>query len=144
MRNTIFTLVDEGVVPIINENDSVSFDEIRIGDNDNLSALTAIFWNADLLILFRDIDGVFTKNPKENPDAELVEIVPDIKKLRSEITIGTTNSFGTGGMETKLEAAEKVVSYDIPMVLANGGVSNALVRLVDGSGKGTLFLAENA
>ena len=144
MRNTIFTLVDEGVVPIINENDSVSFDEIRIGDNDNLSALTAILWNADLLILFSDIDGVFTKNPKENPDAELVEIVPDIKKLRSEITIGTTNSFGTGGMETKLEAAEKVVSYDIPMVLANGGVSNALVRLVDGSGKGTLFLAENA
>ena len=97
-----------------------------------------------MLILFSDIDGVFTKNPKENPDAELVEIVPDIKKLRSEITIGTTNSFGTGGMETKLEAAEKVVSYDIPMVLANGGSANALVRLVDGSGKGTLFLAENA
>jgi len=127
-------------VPIINENDSVSFDEIRIGDNDNLSALTAILWNADLLILFSDIDGVFTKNPKENPDAELVELVSDIKKLRSEITIGTTNSFGTGGMETKLEAAEKVVSYDIPMVLANGGVSNVLTRLVDGSGKGTLFI----
>ena len=144
MRNTIFTLVDEGVVPIINENDSVSFDEIRIGDNDNLSALTAILWNADLLVLFSDIDGVFTKNPKENLDAELVEIVPNIKKLRSEITIGTTNSFGTGGMETKLEAAEKVVSYDIPMVLANGASANALVRLVDGSGKGTLFLAENA
>ena len=127
-------------MPIINENDSVSFDEIRIGDNDNLSALTAILWNADLLILFSDIDGVFTKNPKENPDAELVELVSDIKKLRSEITIGTTNSFGTGGMETKLEAAEKVVSYDIPMVLANGGVSNVLTRLVDGSGKGTLFI----
>ena len=140
MRNTIFTLVYYGVVPIINENDSVSFDEIRIGDNDNLSALTAILWNADLLILFSDIDGVFTKNPKENPDAELVELVSDIKKLRSEITIGTTNSFGTGGMETKLEAAEKVVSYDIPMVLANGGVPNVLTRLVDGSGKGTLFI----
>ena len=69
MRNTIFTLVDEGVVPIINENDSVSFDEIRIGDNDNLSALTAILWNADLLILFSDIDVVFTKNTKEKPDA---------------------------------------------------------------------------
>ena len=122
------------------KHDSVSFDEIRIGDNDNLSALTAILWNADLLILFSDIDGVFTKNPKENPDAELVELVSDIKKLRSEITIGTTNSFGTGGMETKLEAAEKVVSYDIPMVLANGGVSNVLTRLVDGSGKGTLFI----
>ena len=143
-NNTITRLLSLGALPIINENDSVSFDEIRIGDNDNLSALTAILWNADLLILFSDIDGVFTKNPKENPDAELVEIVPDIKKLRSEITIGTTNSFGTGGMETKLEAAEKVVSYDIPMVLANGASANALVRLVDGSGKGTLFLAENA
>lgn len=143
MRNTIFTLVDEGVVPIINENDSVSFDEIRIGDNDNLSALTAILWNADLLVLFSDIDGVYTKNPKENPDAKLVEIVPDISKLRSEITIGSTNSFGTGGMGTKLEAAEKVVSYGIPMILANGGAEKALSRLVDGSGKGTLFLADN-
>lgn len=142
MRNTIFTLVDEGVVPVINENDSVSFDEIRIGDNDNLSALTAVLWNADLLILFSDIDGVFTKNPKDDPTAELVELVPDIAKLRSEITIGTTNSFGTGGMETKLEAAEKAVAYDIPMILANGGVQNALSRLVDGSGKGTLFLPE--
>ena len=66
IRNTLFTLVDEGVVPIINENDSVSFDEIKIGDNDNLSALTAILWSADLLILFSDIDGVYSDNPKTN------------------------------------------------------------------------------
>jgi len=142
MRNTLFTLVDEGVVPIINENDSVAFDEIRsIGDNDNLSALTAILWNADLLILLSDIDGVYTKNPKDYPDAELVQIVPDIAKLRSEITIGSTNSFGTGGMETKLEAAERVVQYGIPMVLTNGGAENVLTALTDGSRAATLFLA---
>ena len=102
MRNTIFTLVDEGVIPIINENDSVSFDEIKIGDNDNLSALTAILWSADLLVLFSDIDGVYTDNPKSNPDAKLVELVDDVEKLKANITIGATNSFGTGGIATKL------------------------------------------
>ncbi|NLY71122.1 MAG: glutamate 5-kinase, partial [Clostridiales bacterium] len=81
IRNTLFTLVDEGVVPIINENDSVSVDEIKIGDNDTLSALTANLWAADLLILMSDIDGIYNKNPKENKDAELIEEVYDIDKL---------------------------------------------------------------
>ena len=96
MRNTLFTLVDEGVVPIINENDSVTFDEISIGDNDNLSALTAILWSADLLVLFSDIDGVYTDNPKTNPQAKLVELVENVENLKQNITIGATNSFGTG------------------------------------------------
>ncbi|MCR4715139.1 MAG: glutamate 5-kinase [Treponemataceae bacterium] len=142
MRNTLFTLVDEGVVPIINENDSVAFDEIRIGDNDNLSALTAILWNADVLVLFSDIDGVYTKNPKDNPDAKRIDVVDDIKKLYSEISIGSTNAFGTGGMGTKLEAAERVVAYGIPMILADGGRENALEGLADGKYSGTLFVAE--
>lgn len=142
MRNTLFTLVDEGVVPIINENDSVSFDEIRIGDNDNLSALTAILWSADLLILFSDIDGVFTDNPKTNKDAKLVETVTDIAALRNSITIGATNSFGTGGIETKLEAAERSTSYGIPLLLANGGIDNVLENLTEGKAHGTLFLAD--
>ncbi|MDR1784875.1 MAG: glutamate 5-kinase [Spirochaetaceae bacterium] len=140
MRNTLFTLLDEGVVPIINENDSVAFDEIRIGDNDNLSALTAALWNADVLILFSDIDGVFTDNPKTNPDAALVETVTDISALRESIVIGSANDFGTGGMETKLEAAEKVTRYGIAMALANGAVPQALARLRAGAMKGTLFL----
>ena len=142
MRNTLFTLVDESVIPIINENDSVAFDEIRIGDNDNLSALTAILWSADLLILFSDINGVYTKNPKDNPDAELIELVKDIQVLRSEITIGSTNAFGTGGMETKLEAAEKVTEYGIPMILANGSEEKILSELQSGNKKATLFLAK--
>lgn len=142
MRNTLFTLVDEGVIPIINENDSVSFEEIKIGDNDNLSALTAIAWSADLLILFSDIDGVYTQNPKEFSDAKLIENVEDIKILRESISIGATNSFGTGGMQTKLEAAEKVTDYGIPMILAHGGRKRILESLENGNAKGTLFKAK--
>lgn len=142
LRNTLFTLVDEGAIPIINENDSVSTDEFSIGDNDNLSALTAILWSADLLILFSDIDGIYTDNPKTNPNANLVEIVEDIDNLRKSIKIGEANSFGTGGIETKIQAAEKTTVYGIPMLLANGGKENILDKLCDGDAKGTLFLAK--
>ena len=140
IRNTLFTLVDEGVVPIINENDSVSFDEIKIGDNDNLSALTAILWSADLLILFSDVDGVYSDNPKTNPDAKLIETVPSIPELRKAITIEGLSDFGTGGMETKIQAAEKTTVYGIQMLLANGDKENALLSLTEGEGRGTLFL----
>ncbi|MBQ2552812.1 MAG: glutamate 5-kinase [Treponema sp.] len=140
MRNTLFTLVDEGVIPIINENDSVSFEEYSIGDNDNLSALTAILWSADALVLFSDIDGVYTDNPKTNPDAKLVEEVTDIPELLKSITLGKTNSFGTGGIKTKIQAAEKVIASGIPMILANS--STNLSALMDGSHKGTLFVAD--
>ena len=142
IRNTLFTLIDEGVVPVINENDSVAIEEFTIGDNDNLSALTAILWSADLLILFSDIEGIFTDNPKTNPHAELIESVKSISELRKKITIGEANSFGTGGVETKIQAATKTTSYGIPMILANGGTENILDKLVDGSARGTLFLAE--
>ncbi len=142
IRNTLFTLVDENVVPIINENDSVSFDEIKIGDNDNLSALTATLWSADLLILFSDIDGIYTDNPKSNPDAKHIDVVKDIPLLRKDITIGSTNSFGTGGIETKIQAAEKMTSYGIPMILADGGIENALTNLAQGNATGTLFIAD--
>ena len=142
IRNTLFTLVDEGVIPIINENDSVSFDEIKIGDNDNLSALTAILWSADLLILFSDIDGIYSDNPKSNPDAELIETVSSITDLRSSIKIGEANSFGTGGIETKIQAAEKTTVYGIPLLRANGAKENALENLKNGLSNGTLFLVE--
>ena len=141
IRNTLFTLVDEGVVPIINENDSVSFDEIKIGDNDNLSALTAILWSADVLLLFSDIDGVYSDNPKTNPNAKLIETVESIPELRKSIKMGDANSFGTGGMETKIQAAEKVNEYGIQMLLANGGKEKALLSLLDENSKGTLFVS---
>lgn len=140
IRNTLFTLLDEGVIPVINENDSVSVDEIKIGDNDNLAALIANLWNADLLLLLSDIDGVYDKNPHDNPDAVLQEIITDIDKLKSEISIGESGSFGTGGIRTKIEAAEKVTSYGIPMILACGNTENIITRLIDKTKKGSLFL----
>ncbi|MDR1949953.1 MAG: glutamate 5-kinase [Spirochaetaceae bacterium] len=140
MRNTLFTLVDEGIVPIINENDSVSVEEIKIGDNDTLAAQSAVLWSADLLILFSDIDGLYNKNPKEFTDAELVDEVRDIAAARANVRIGGSNSFGTGGIATKLDAAEQVSSYGIPMILAHGGRPRVLEALKSGAQRGTAFL----
>lgn len=139
IRNTLFTLVDEGVVPIINENDSVSVDEIRIGDNDTLSALTANLWNADLLVLLSDIDGVYDKNPKTNPDAALIPKIQDIDRLLAEISTDGTNSFGTGGIVTKIEAARMVNKYGIPMILANGKKHDVIRNIIKAEEKATAF-----
>jgi glutamate 5-kinase len=141
MRNTLFTLVDEGIVPIINENDTVSVEEIKIGDNDTLAAQSAVLWSADLLILFSDIDGLYDKSPREHPDAQLIAEVRNIAATKASISIGETNRFGTGGIATKLEAAERVVSYGIPMILTHGGRERALESLAVGTQQGTAFLA---
>ena len=141
MRNTLFTLVDEGVIPIINENDTVSVEEIKIGDNDNLAALSAILWSADLLVLFSDIDGLYSKNPKEFPDAELVEEIRDIDQARKNVSIGAVSNFGTGGIATKLDAAQRAFSYGIPTILTHGGRPRCLEALASGRQKGTVFLA---
>ncbi|GHT82206.1 glutamate 5-kinase [Actinomycetota bacterium] len=119
IRNTLFTLIDENVVPIVNENDTVSYEEISIGDNDNLSALTAVLWSAQLLVLLSDIDGVYTDDPKENPAATRIDTVEDITELRKTIRIGDTNKFGTGGIETKLQAAQTVTRYGVKMILCS-------------------------
>ena len=151
MRNTLFTLVDEGVVPIINENDTVSVEEIKIGDNDTLAAQSAILWSADLLVLFSDIDGLYDKNPREHPDAKIISEVRDIKAARQSASSagktggsvrddGGAGEFGTGGIITKLDAAERAVSYGIPMILAHGGRKRALEALAAGTGQGTAFL----
>jgi glutamate 5-kinase len=140
MRNTLFTLVDEGIIPIINENDTVSVEEIRIGDNDNLAAQSAILWSADLLILFSDIDGLYDRNPKEYPGAELIGEVRDLGALKGSISPGKASSFGTGGIATKLEAAQRVLPYGIPMILAHGGRPRALEALAAGKQRGTAFL----
>ncbi|MDR2079707.1 MAG: glutamate 5-kinase [Treponema sp.] len=142
MRNTLFTLVDEGIIPIINENDTVSVEEIKIGDNDTLAAQSAILWSADLLVLFSDIDGLYNKNPKEHPDAELITEVRDIEVIKKTITTGNANSFGTGGIATKLEAAKWAISYDIPTIIANGSRPRVLEALSAGKQNGTAFLVQ--
>jgi glutamate 5-kinase len=139
MRNTLFTLVDEGIVPIINENDTVSVEEIKIGENDTLAAQSAILWSADLLILFSDIDGLYEKNPKEFADAAPVPEVADIVEVRKTISVGTTNDFGTGGMATKLDAAQRALAYSIPTIIAHGGRPRALEALAAGTQQGTIF-----
>lgn len=142
IRNTLFTLVDEGVVPVVNENDSVSVDEIKIGDNDTLGALTANLWGADLLILLSDIDGVFDKNPKVHKDAKLIEEIRDIDETAAAIDMSGTNKFGTGGIATKMSAARKVNEFGIPMVLLNGKKDDILRKAVTGEERGTIFFGK--
>jgi glutamate 5-kinase len=141
MRNTLFTLVDEGIIPVINENDTVSVEEIKIGDNDTLAAQSAILWSADLLILFSDIDGLYDKNPKEHGDAEFIGEVRDIAALKGRVTLGSANNFGTGGIATKISAAERALGYGIPTIITNGGNPRALDNLAAGTQRGTAFLA---
>lgn len=142
IRNALFTLVDEGVVPIINENDSVSIDEFRIGDNDTLSAYVANLWAADLLILMSDIDGVYDKDPHADPDAHLIEYVSDIGALKESIDTEGKSDFGTGGIVTKLNAAEIVNTYGTAMLLVNSRKENILGRLASGEEKATVFVRE--
>ncbi|MCL2472490.1 MAG: glutamate 5-kinase [Treponema sp.] len=141
MRNTLFTLVDEGIIPVINENDTVSVEEIKIGDNDTLASQSAILWSADLLILFSDIDGLYTKNPKEFPDAELVEVVNNIGEVKKNVVVGNPNTLGTGGIATKITAAERAVPYGISTIISNGSRPRALEALAAGTQKGTAFVA---
>ncbi len=141
IRNTLFTLVDEGVVPIINENDSVSVEEIKIGDNDTLAALTTILWNADLLILLSDIDGVYNKDPKTNKDAELIREVTDIDELMEKIDVNGKSEFGTGGISSKIHAARQVNEYGIPLLLLNGKKLSSIHRIEEEQG-GTIFLGQ--
>jgi len=142
IRNALFTLVDEGVVPIVNENDSVCVEEIKIGDNDTLSALTANLWGADLLIILSDIDGIYDKNPKSFEDAQMIEEVYDIDSLLAEIDARGKSHFGTGGVLTKISAAEKVNEYGIPMILANGSKKDILRKLLDNKERGTVFFGK--
>jgi glutamate 5-kinase len=140
IRNTLFTLVDEGVVPVINENDSVSVDEIKIGDNDMLAAYTAALWNADLLILLSDIDGLYDKSPKEHPDARLIREVYDLNELVGSIDIGEKSDFGTGGIMTKISAAREVNKYAIPTILLNGRTRDVLISAETERIEATVFL----
>lgn len=138
-RNTLLTLLNLGVIPIINENDTVVVEEIKFGDNDNLSALVTNLVNADLLILFSDIDGLYDRDPRLHKSAKLIPLVSQITADLEEKASGTLSPISIGGMVTKLQAARKAAFFGIPTILANGMVEGMLERVLKGENVGTLF-----
>ena len=140
-HNTIFRLLDLGVLPIINENDTVATEELAIGDNDTLSAIVAVSAGADLLILLSDIDGLYSDNPKTNPDAVLISEVNGVTSEIESLAGGSGTSLGTGGMITKLRAAKIANDAGINMIIANGADPEILYRIFDGESVGTKFIA---
>jgi glutamate 5-kinase len=139
-RNTLNTLLDWKIVPIINENDTVSVEEIKLGDNDNLAAMITLLMDADLLVILSDIDGLFTRDPRTEPDAELIPVVGVITKSTEKAAGSIPGPLGTGGMMSKINAARKVNSAGVPMVVAKGDKPDILIRLFDGEAHGTYFV----
>lgn len=140
-RNTFMELMRQHVIPIVNENDVVALDELKIGDNDNMSALVAGIVDADLVIILSDVDGLYTANPQTHPDAvivpEVVEITPEIEASAG----GVGSARGTGGMATKIQAAKAATSSGIHLVIASGTEKNAITRVLQGEELGTLFVS---
>lgn len=141
-RNTLLCLLAWNMIPIINENDSVAVDEIKLGDNDNLGAMIALLMDADLLINLSDIDGLYDKDPRTHNDAVLLDIVPHVSRETEKYAGGTGSSVGTGGMLTKIKAARKTAAAGIPMIIANAMTKNVLERLLAGEKLGTLFTGQ--
>ena len=137
--NTLETLLTYGVIPIINENDSVATDEIAYGDNDTLSAICASIINADLLILLSDIDGLYDDNPSINSNAKLIPYVKELNDDILKMAKGAGSVHGTGGMTTKIHAAQICARHHIPMVIANGENPDILFDILDNHYVGTLF-----
>lgn len=139
-HNTMYRLLELGVLPIINENDTVATDEIVIGDNDTLGAIVATNVQADLLVLLSDIDGLYTADPHTDKTATLMPVVNEITPEIEAVVGGAGSKLGTGGMQTKLSAAKLVTAAGIPMVIANGEDPDLLYRIVEGEPVGTRFL----
>lgn len=141
-ENTFSELLKLGVIPVVNENDTVATFEIEFGDNDRLSAMVAAIVKADLLILLSDIDGLFTDDPNSNPNARFINIVPDISKEFMDMGKDSTGSnVGTGGMSAKLAAAKIATDSGADMVISNGNDLLNIYRIINGEECGTLFLA---
>ncbi|MGW8249779.1 MAG: glutamate 5-kinase, partial [Anaerolineales bacterium] len=141
-RNTLSALLAQRVLPVINENDTVATEEIRLGDNDNLSALTANLIEADLLIMLTDQPGLFTDDPRRSPDARLVRLVsePEIPEALWRAAGGSGDGLGTGGMVTKLQAADLARRSGATVVIARGGEPDVILRIAAGEEVGTHFL----
>lgn len=138
-RNTLLTLLSMNVIPIINENDAVAVDELKIGDNDTLSAMVASIVEADLLIILSDVDGVYTSNPQTDPEAAFIPEIDDITADVEALAGGAGTARGTGGMYTKIQAAKIAVSSGVIMVIASGSRDGIVREIVAGQPVGTLF-----
>ncbi|MBQ4153472.1 MAG: glutamate 5-kinase, partial [Oscillospiraceae bacterium] len=137
--NTFEKLLSLNVIPIVNENDSVSVEEIEFGDNDTLSALVAKLANADALIILTDIDGLYDDDPRKNPNAKLIPEVDQIDERIESLAQGKGSTLGTGGMITKIHAAQIATQAGIPVHILNGADPNILYDLFDGKSVGTVF-----
>jgi glutamate 5-kinase len=141
-EHTLTTLLELGIVPVINENDSVAVDEMKFGDNDLLSALTATLVDADLLVILSDVAGLYARDPQEDPTAPLIPLATQLDRDTLARAGGRTGTFGTGGMATKLEAARVATSAGIPTIIADGARARVLTAVVDPTVEiGTLILA---
>lgn len=143
--NTFQTLLEMGIIPIVNENDTVAIDELvgsNFGDNDNLSAIVADLVAADLLIILTDIDGLYDSDPRKNPDANKISVVEHIDDNIREMAGGSGSNRGTGGMATKITAAAAATSAGINCCVMSGNDPENIYRLIDGEPIGTMFLAQ--
>jgi glutamate 5-kinase len=142
IQNTMNRLLELNVLPVINENDTVSTQEIAVGDNDTLGAIVAVSMKADMLILLSDIDGLYTNDPHKDENAQLISLVTEITPEIEALGGGKGSSLGTGGMATKLNAAKLCLSKGTEMVIANGANPSVLYDIVDGKKIGTRFRCE--
>lgn len=140
VSHTFSQLLEYGVIPIVNENDTTAVEELRFGDNDSLAALVAGAIDADLLIILSDIDGLYDDNPKINPNAHKISVVKEITPEIENLAGGAGSSLGTGGMCTKIQAAKMCTNSGIPMVIASGSAEWVLQDIVSGKEVGTIFL----
>ena len=136
-RDTLGTLIEQRIIPIVNENDTIATEEIRVGDNDNLSALVASVVDADLLIILTDQPGIFTDDPRKNPNAALIQNITQVTDELFELAGGAGSAIGTGGMVTKIQAAQIASRSGIETVIASGSETNVVKRLVAGERLGT-------
>ena len=143
IKNTIRELLANDILPIVNENDTVATQELKVGDNDNLGALVALVSEADGLIICSDIDGLYNKDPKKHQDAELIPVIEQIDDSIYSLAGGTSNKLATGGMLTKIQAAEKATSQGINTLIINGFKRQSFDALLQHQSVGSLFKATN-
>ncbi|MCX7769592.1 MAG: glutamate 5-kinase [Proteobacteria bacterium] len=139
-KNTLETLISKKIIPIINENDTVATSEIRLGDNDNLSAEVACLLEADLLIILSDVEGFYEDDPRKRKSVKIIDTVTDVGKYIEKVSNLSGSKVGTGGIYTKLQAAKKVMLMGIPCVLAKGKMENVILKILKGEKIGTFFV----